>query len=150
MEKWRSPKITEDSARLVVLTSSRWMPEVRYGKPQCRGRYSSASERDGGLEMLGKCTNPSCSASFRSLKEGRLFRLENNPTLRSCNVTTAEYFWLCSCSTMTLHLSDDGSWLRRLQSGAFGFRESLFLSHRSGRGNPGPASPGAGGNCSGP
>jgi hypothetical protein len=109
MEKWRSPKITEDSARLVVLTSSRWMPEVRYGKPQCRGRYSSASERDGGLEMLGKCTNPSCSASFRSLKEGRLFRLENNPTLRSCNVTTAEYFWLCSCSTMTLHLSDDGS-----------------------------------------
>jgi len=61
--------------------------------------------------MLGKCTNPSCSASLRSLKEGRLFRLENDPTLRSCNVTTAEYFRLCSCcsSTMTLHLSDDGS-----------------------------------------
>jgi hypothetical protein len=58
--------------------------------------------------MLGKRTNPSCSASFRSLKEGRLFRFENYPILRSCNVTTAEYFWLCSCcsSTMTLHLSD--------------------------------------------
>jgi hypothetical protein len=32
--------------------------------------------------MLGKCINPSCSASFRSLKEGRLFRLENDPNLQ--------------------------------------------------------------------
>jgi hypothetical protein len=61
--------------------------------------------------MLGKCTNPSCSASFRSLKEGRLFRLENDPILRSCNVTTTEYFWLCHrcSSTMTLRVSEDGS-----------------------------------------
>ena len=61
--------------------------------------------------MLGKCTNPSCSASFRSLKEGRLFRLENDPTLRSCNVSTPEYFWLCHrcASTMTLRLKEDGT-----------------------------------------
>jgi hypothetical protein len=42
--------------------------------------------------MLGMCTNPSCSASFRSLKQGRLFRVENDPILGSCNVTTAEYW----------------------------------------------------------
>src|ERR1017187_776441 len=61
--------------------------------------------------MVAKCSNPSCSASFRSLKEGRLFRLENDPTFRSCNVSTPEYFWLChSCaSTMTLRLKEGGT-----------------------------------------
>jgi len=60
--------------------------------------------------MVAKCSNPSCSASFRSLKEGRLFRLESEQPLRSSNTATGEYFWLCSCcsSTMTLHLSDHG------------------------------------------
>ena len=64
-----------------------------------------------GAVMVAKCSNPSCSASFRYLKGGRLFRLERNPTLRSSNVRTAEYFWLCRCcsSTMTLRLSEDGS-----------------------------------------
>ena len=33
--------------------------------------------------MVAKCSNPSCSASFRHLEEGMLFRLEADPTLKS-------------------------------------------------------------------
>ena len=60
--------------------------------------------------MLGKCTNPSCSASFRYLQEGILFRLEVDPALRLPNPKQPEYYWLChSCSSaMTLRLSRDG------------------------------------------
>lgn len=59
---------------------------------------------------LAKCTNDSCSASFRYLEDGRLFRLESDPALRSKS-NRVEYFWLCyrCSSTMTLHLSEDGS-----------------------------------------
>jgi hypothetical protein len=50
--------------------------------------------------MLGKCANPSCSASFRRLGDGRLVRLETDPRLRLSNPKT-EYFWLCpTCSAM--------------------------------------------------
>jgi hypothetical protein len=64
-----------------------------------------------GIVMVAKWSNPSCSASFRYLEEGRLFRLVNDPALRSSKVAAAEYFWLCpSCSsTMTLHISEGGS-----------------------------------------
>lgn len=60
--------------------------------------------------MLGKCINPSCSASFRYLEEGLLFRLESDPTLRISNPKTPEYYWLCpACSTtMTLHIDTEG------------------------------------------
>jgi len=60
--------------------------------------------------MLGKCTNPSCSASFRYLQEGVLFRLEVDPALRLPNPKQPEYYWLChSCaSAMTLRLSREG------------------------------------------
>jgi hypothetical protein len=60
--------------------------------------------------MLGKCTNPSCSASFRYMEEGTLFRLQTDPALRLSNPKRPEYFWLCrSCSaTMTLHISKEG------------------------------------------
>jgi hypothetical protein len=60
--------------------------------------------------MLGKCTNPSCSASFRYLEEGMLFRLETDRTQRLPNPKVPEYYWLCrSCSTaMTLHISKEG------------------------------------------
>ena len=44
--------------------------------------------------MLGKCANPSCSASFRRLGDGTLFPLEPDPRLRLSNPKT-EYFWLC-------------------------------------------------------
>jgi hypothetical protein len=60
--------------------------------------------------MLAKCANPSCSALFRHFDEGRLFRLETEPTLRSSQAKAAEYFWLCAkCSAeMTLRLAQDG------------------------------------------
>jgi hypothetical protein len=53
---------------------------------------------------------PSCSASFLYFKEGKLFRLELDPTLGSKS-NRLEYFWLCpGCSsTMTLRLSEDGT-----------------------------------------
>ncbi len=60
--------------------------------------------------MLGKCTNPSCSASFRYMEQGILFRLETDPVLRLSNPRSPEYYWLCrNCSaTMTLHISKEG------------------------------------------
>jgi hypothetical protein len=71
--------------------------------------------------MLTKCTNPSCSALFRHLDEGRLFQLETEPTLGSSNAKATEYFWLCKdCSGgMTLHLAQDG------RVTATGLREAL-------------------------
>jgi hypothetical protein len=58
--------------------------------------------------MLGKCTNPSCSASFRYMEEGTLFRLETDPVLGLSNPKRPEYYWLCrSCSAaMTLHIKE--------------------------------------------
>jgi hypothetical protein len=66
--------------------------------------------------MLGKCTNPSCSASFRYLRDGRLFRLERDPTLWSSKSNRVEYFWLCHrCSSeMTVRLREDGTVVRVL------------------------------------
>ncbi len=66
--------------------------------------------RGWGAVMVSKCSNPSCSASFRHLKEGRLFRLENDPALRSKS-NRVEYFWLCHrcSSTLTLRLREDGT-----------------------------------------
>jgi hypothetical protein len=60
--------------------------------------------------MLAKCTNPSCSASFLHLAEGKLFRLDTGPTVDSSDARVTEYFWLCEpCSgKMTLHLAQDG------------------------------------------
>jgi len=59
--------------------------------------------------MLVKCTNPSCSASFRYLRDGRLFRLEREPTLRSSKTNRVEYFWLCH----PLRVRDDPASERR-------------------------------------
>jgi hypothetical protein len=60
--------------------------------------------------MLAKCTNPSCSASFRHLDEGMLFLLETDPIFGSSTAKATEYFWLCKdCSTgLTLRLTKDG------------------------------------------
>jgi hypothetical protein len=51
--------------------------------------------------VVQKCANPSCSATFRRLGEGRLFAAEAAGDGRSRRL---EYFWLCnSCSrTMTV------------------------------------------------
>lgn len=61
--------------------------------------------------MLTECSNPSCAAPFRYLKDGRLFRLERDPTLWSSKSNRVEYFWLCHrCSSaMTLRLREDGT-----------------------------------------
>jgi len=60
--------------------------------------------------MLAKCANHSCSASFRHLADGRLFRSETEPRFPSPNSGETEYFWLCeACSAgTTLRLTLDG------------------------------------------
>jgi hypothetical protein len=61
--------------------------------------------------MLAKCANPLCSASFRSLAEGKLFRLETDRALGSSKSNRVEYFWLCHpcSSTLILRVSEDGT-----------------------------------------
>ena len=61
--------------------------------------------------MLANCANPLCSASFRRLAEGRLFRLEADPALGSSKSSRVEYFWLCHrcSSTLTLRLGEEGT-----------------------------------------
>ena len=61
--------------------------------------------------MLAKCADPSCSASFLHLAEGRLFRLETETRFPSPNVRDTEYFWLCEpCSAgTTIRLAEDGT-----------------------------------------
>lgn len=67
--------------------------------------------------MVAKCSNPSCSASFRFLSDGRLFRLESDPAIRSSDSHQVEYFWLCHCcSSMTLRLKEDGTMVTVLLS----------------------------------
>lgn len=56
--------------------------------------------------MLQKCANPSCTAPFRSLREGKLFLAETLPQDSSQpfdgnrrKVRRREHFWLCDvCS----------------------------------------------------
>jgi hypothetical protein len=71
--------------------------------------------------MLSKCLNPRCTASFRYLGQGRLFRIDFSEVARRKNalagreLTTVserpvEHFWLCeSCApSMTIQLSEAG------------------------------------------
>lgn len=67
--------------------------------------------------MLSKCANPNCSAAFRYLHEGKLFRVAR-PAADNGNGNGSwkkvpqqlEYFWLCdSCAArMTLQRGEDG------------------------------------------
>lgn len=57
--------------------------------------------------MLAKCANPKCSAPFRYLHEGKLFRLDlgaGPPSADTRIPRQLQYFWLCDhCArTMTL------------------------------------------------
>lgn len=63
--------------------------------------------------MLSKCANPQCTASFRYLHDGKLFRMEvpagfpavdKPPQVAKKPPQRTEFFWLCEkCSTqMTL------------------------------------------------
>ncbi len=49
--------------------------------------------------MLAKCSNPSCSASFRFLHSGKLFHFESHLAAGNRNPAplahSAEMFWLC-------------------------------------------------------
>ncbi len=64
--------------------------------------------------MLQKCANPSCSAPFRSLREGKLFLAESPPpesdSLFSSpsRVRRREHFWLCQACSAQYTLRFDG------------------------------------------
>jgi hypothetical protein len=69
--------------------------------------------RMGRHTMLRKCSNPSCSVPFRSLREGKLFLAEPRPQdpddgLRK-KLPRREHFWLCqACSGhFTLRFDSD-------------------------------------------
>jgi len=70
---------------------------------------SDATSRIGDVAMLAKCSNPSCSARFLRLGNGRLFILEADPPRHTDKSERPEYFWLCdACSAMmTLRLVED-------------------------------------------
>ncbi len=66
--------------------------------------------------MLHKCANPSCTAPFRSLREGKLFLAETFPS----DLNTAfdgnrrklrrrEHFWLCNACSAHLTLRFDNT-----------------------------------------
>jgi hypothetical protein len=76
--------------------------------------------------MVSKCANPSCSAPFRFLHEGRVFRVESHPESAAEDNLSAkkaarrlEFFWLCErcASLMTLAVEKGGVTVRpRLQA----------------------------------
>jgi hypothetical protein len=82
----------------------------------------------GGGVMVSKCANPSCSAAFRFLHEGRVFRVETrSESLRAAEDNLSakkaarhlEFFWLCErcASLMTLAVEKGGVTVRpRLQA----------------------------------
>ena len=84
------------------------MGELRLGNIARSSSNGDGYIRSRGAAVLTKCSNHSCSASFRSLNEGRLFRLETDPTLRTSQPKRIEYYWLCEhcASVMTLRLGD--------------------------------------------
>src|ERR1700756_619460 len=81
--------------------------------------------------MLTVCSNPACAAPFLHLKDGRVFRLETDPTFRAAKSAQVEYCWLrhhCS-SDMTLRLREDGSVVTALLKEAiWGVPEGVALT----------------------
>jgi len=69
--------------------------------------------------MVSKCANPECETPFRSMRTGRLIRVEGRPARQAqetepeFNQTIArrtEFFWLCDgCSSRGLVLQKDGT-----------------------------------------
>jgi hypothetical protein len=59
--------------------------------------------------MVAKCANPKCSAVFRYLGAGKLFRLPTGAARRECG-SVLEHFWLCAecVNTMTLAVESSG------------------------------------------
>jgi len=56
--------------------------------------------------MVDKCANPACTATFRRLRDGRVFVIELEADSRSgaTGLRQREYFWLCNscCRSMTI------------------------------------------------
>lgn len=57
--------------------------------------------------MLDKCANPACSATFRTLRDGRVFVTEVEADYQSSasgRIRQRQYFWLCNscCRSMTV------------------------------------------------
>jgi hypothetical protein len=61
--------------------------------------------------MLSKCLNPICSASFRYLREGRIYNLEIPVSPAAPGpAKRRELFWLCSqCSSTMIVVLRHGS-----------------------------------------
>ena len=73
--------------------------------------------------MLAKCANPTCSAPFRYLHEGKLFRLDPGagpPSPEGRVARQLQYFWLCDrCArTMTLEMHGGKVSARPVQTAA--------------------------------
>lgn len=75
------------------------------------------------VRMVSKCLNPRCSATFRYMWQGRLFRIDFSEASRKnalaggkmvisarSKANSIEHFWLCAncADTMTVELGDDG------------------------------------------
>lgn len=66
----------------------------------------------GVLVMLAKCANPECTAVFRRLGDGKLFRVPrvataSSPSGAGKKTVTMEHFWLCNKCTETMTLGID-------------------------------------------
>lgn len=68
--------------------------------------------------MVSKCANPGCSASFRYLHSGQLFRIEKpakntSPAVEEDGMRKPlrrlEFFWLCDSCAGRMTLTFDGS-----------------------------------------
>ena len=65
-----------------------------------------------GPAMVTKCSNPSCSASFRFLHCGKLFHFEKRPQLTDdvaarTPANSAEMYWLCDVCAAEFTLAAD-------------------------------------------
>jgi hypothetical protein len=65
-----------------------------------------------GATMVNNCANPTCSASFRNLRDGRVFVIEAKADSRGGDGHSRQlrYFWLCNacCRTMTVVVEKRG------------------------------------------
>ncbi len=64
--------------------------------------------------MLSKCSNPTCSAIFRYLSDGRVFHLEIPEPGDQGTSRRREYFWLCGgcCTNFTVTIKDGRAYVR--------------------------------------
>lgn len=66
--------------------------------------------------VVNKCANPSCGASFRYLRGGKLFLLDlhrpsfgSGPGSAPVEKRAVEYFWLCDRCSSELTVTVDGN-----------------------------------------